>query len=88
MHSQVLLITMHVQVCTLDRCCEFQRTHLLHARYKVCICALYTHAYMHMYMYIYMCVYVHIHACMYVCTYICIYMDVYMCVCVCIRVNI
>jgi len=30
---------MHVQVCTLDRCCEHQRTHLLHARYRVCICA-------------------------------------------------
>ena len=43
MHLQVLLSTMHVQVCTLDRCCEHQRTHLLHARYKVCICAMYTH---------------------------------------------
>jgi len=39
MHSQALLSTMHVQVCTLDRCCEHQRTHLLHARYRMCICA-------------------------------------------------
>jgi len=38
-HSQVLLSTMHVQVCTLDRCCEHQRTHLLHARYRMWICA-------------------------------------------------
>jgi len=30
--------TMHVQVCTLERCCKHQRTHL-HARYRVCICA-------------------------------------------------
>ena len=36
-HSQVLLSTMHVQVCTLDRCCEYQRTNLLHARYKMFI---------------------------------------------------
>ena len=28
MHLQVLLRTMHVQVCTLDRCCVHQRTHL------------------------------------------------------------
>ena len=39
MRSQVLLSTMHVQVCTLDRCCEHQRTHLFHARYRMCICA-------------------------------------------------
>ena len=47
MHSQVLLSTMHVQVCTLDRCCEHHRTHLLHARYRTCICAKYMHVYMH-----------------------------------------
>jgi len=29
----------HVQVCTLDRCCEHQRTHCLHARYRMCISA-------------------------------------------------
>ena len=87
MHSQVLFSTMHVQVCTLDRCCEYQRTHLLQARYKMCICAMYTHMYMHMYMYIYMCMHVCIYICMYVYTYI-IYMDVYMCVCVCISVYI
>jgi len=56
-----LLSTMHVQVCTLDRCCEYQRTHLLHARYKMCICAMYTHVYMKMYMYIYVCIHVHIY---------------------------
>jgi len=27
--------TMHMQVCTLDRCCEPQRTHLLQARYRM-----------------------------------------------------
>ena len=32
---QLLLSTMHMQVCTLDRCCEPQRTHLLHARYRM-----------------------------------------------------
>jgi len=41
MHSQVLLSTMHVQVCTLDRYGEHQRKHLLHARYRMCICAMY-----------------------------------------------
>ena len=46
MHLQVLWSTMHVQVCTLDRCCEHQRTHLLHARYRMCIWAIYTHVYM------------------------------------------
>ena len=34
-------------VCTLDRCCEHQRTHLLHARYRMCICAMYIHVCMH-----------------------------------------
>jgi len=34
-----IMSTMHVQVCMLDRCCEHQRTHLLHARYRMCICA-------------------------------------------------
>ena len=80
MHSQVLLSTMHVQVCTLDRCCEYQLTHLFHARYKMCICAMYTHVYMHMYLYIYMCMHVYIYICMYVYTYICIY--IWMCICV------
>jgi len=31
--------TMHVQVCTLDRCCDYQSTHCLHARYRMCACA-------------------------------------------------
>jgi len=34
-----IMSTMHVQVCMLDRCCEHLRTHLLHARYRMCICA-------------------------------------------------
>jgi len=77
-------------VCTLDRCCEYQRTHLLHARYKMCICAMYTHVYMHMYMYIYMWMHVHIHIYMYVFLYVYMhmYMDVYMCVRICICVYI
>ena len=71
MHSQMLLSTMHVQVCTLDRCCEYQRTHLLYARYKMCIYAMCTHVYMHMYVYIHMCMHVYIY--IYVCMYIRIY---------------
>jgi len=102
MHSQVLLSTMHVQVCTLDRCCEYQRTHLLHARYKMWICAMYTHVYIHMYMYIYVCMHVCIHICMYFYTYICIciwmyicvyvyvyvYICMYVCICMCIYICI
>ena len=90
MHSQVLLSTMHVQVCTLDRCCEYQRTHLLHACYRMCMCAMYIHVYMHIYMYIYMCmhVYIYIYVCMRIRIYAYMYMDVYMCVCVCICVHI
>jgi len=80
MHSQVLLSTMHVQMCTLDRCCEHQPSHLLYARYRMCICAMYIHVYMHMYMYIYMCMHVYRYICMYVYTYICIY--IWMCICV------
>ena len=37
--STSVVSTMHAQMCTLDRCCEHQRTHCLHARYKMCICA-------------------------------------------------
>jgi len=38
--------TMHVQVCTLDRCCEHQRTHLLtrslqDVRMRSCMCSLF-----------------------------------------------
>jgi len=61
MHPQVLLNTMHVQVCTLDRCCEHQRTHLLHARYRMCICYIYIHVYMHICMYIFICMHVYIY---------------------------
>jgi len=80
MHSQVLLSTMHVQVCTLDRCCEYQRTHLLHARYKMCICAMYTHVYMLMYMYIY----IYVYACIYI--YVCMYIRIYAYICGCVYV--
>ena len=101
MHSQVLLSTMHVQVCTLDRCWEYQRTHLLHARYReMCICAMYTHVYMHMYMYIYMCmhvyiyiyvcifmrIYAYVYGCVYVC--VCMYMYIYVCICMCLYICI
>ena len=38
--------TMHVQVCTLDRCCEHHRTHLLtrslqDVRVRSCMCSLF-----------------------------------------------
>jgi len=40
MHSFTGVVsTMHVQGCTLDRCCEHQRTHLLHVRHRMCIYA-------------------------------------------------
>ena len=72
-----------MQVCKLDRCCEHQRTHLLRARYRMCICALYTHVYMHMYTYIYMCmhVYIYIYECMYIRIYAYIHGCVYVCMC-------
>jgi len=46
MHSQVLLSTIHVQVCTLDKCCEHQRTHLRtrslqDVRMRACMCSLF-----------------------------------------------
>jgi len=74
MHSQVLFSTMQVQVCTLDRCCEHQRTHLLHARYRMCICAIQIHVYMHICMYIFICMHVYIlYVCMYIYVYVCMY---------------
>jgi len=102
MHSQLLLSAMHVQVCTLDRCCEHQRTYLLHARYRMCICAIYIHVYMHICMYIHTCLHVYICICMYVYTCICIYVWVYtyvyvyvylyvyiyLCVCMCIYIHV
>jgi len=86
MHSQEMLSKIHVQVFTLHRCCEHQRTHLLHARYRMCMCAIYIHVNMHICMYIFIRMHVYIY------TYVCIYMhmrtcmDVYICVCVCARV--
>jgi len=79
-HWQVLLSTM--QVCTLDRCCEHQCTHLLHARYRMCICYRYGDIYIYVciciYIYIYIYVYVHIYA------YVYIYVSIYICMCMCI----
>jgi len=69
MHLQVLLSTMHVQVCRLDRCCEHQRTHLLHALYRMCICAIYVHVY----------VYVCMHICMFRCVCMHVYIYIYVC---------
>jgi len=88
MHSQVLLNTMHVQVCTLDRCCEHQRINLLHTRYRMCICAIYIHAYMHICMHIFVCMHIYIYIYMYVCIYMYMHicMDVYICICVCVCV--
>ena len=77
MHLQVLLSTMHVQVCTLDRCCEHQRTHLLHARYRMCICAIHIHVYMHICMCRCVCMHVYMFICMYACTFICVYVWMY-----------
>jgi len=86
MHLQVLLSTMHVQVCTLDRCCEHQRTHLLHARYRMCICAIYIHVYMHicmcrcvyMHVYIFICMYAF--TCIWMYIYVYVYVHVYVCI--------
>ena len=54
MYLQVLLRTIHVQVCTLDRCCEHQRTHLLHALYRMYAIDvdIYIYIYVHRHMYI------------------------------------
>ena len=83
--------TMHVQVCILDRCCEHQRTHLLHALYRMCICdrcrdiyiyiceKAYVYVYMYMYMYVRMCMYMY--PCMYVYVYVCICIHIYVYAC-------
>ena len=97
MHLQVLLRTMHVQVCTLDRCCEHQRTHLLHALCRMCKCdrCRYTHIYIcigiciYTYVYVHVCAYVYVYVSMYVCMCVCVYVYVYIymcmhvCVCMC-----
>jgi len=86
MHSQVFLNTMYVQICTLDRGCEHQRTHLFHARYRMCICDRYSERYIYMciwiYIYTYMYVYVHVYA------YVYVYVSIYMCMCTCIYVYV
>ena len=95
MHSQVLLSTMHVQVYTLDRCCEYQRTYLLHARYKMCICAMYTHVrdnvvywktkrkinddLQYTCVYAYAYVYIYVYACIYMYMYVFLYVYMHMC---------
>ena len=86
MYLQVLLCTMHVQVCTLNRCCEHQRTHLFHALLRMCICDRCR------YIYIYVCIGICIYICMYMYMYvrICMYMYpcMYVCVGVCICIHI
>jgi len=89
-----------VQVCTLDRCCEHQRTHLLHARYRMCICAIYIHVYIHICMCRCVCMHVYIFICMYAFTCICVcawmyiyvyvyvhmYVCIYICICMCVYI--
>ena len=84
MHAFTSVVdTMHVRVCMLDRCCEHQRTHLLHTRYRMYICAMYMHVYVHicvcicicMHVYIYIYVYIHIY--MLTCIYIYIHKYLY-----------
>jgi len=102
MHSQVWLSTTQVQVCMLDRWCEHQRTHLLHARYRMCICAIYILVYTHICKYIFLCMHVYICICMYVYTCTCVhvwmyinvyvyvymYVYIYICICMCIYIYI
>ena len=76
MHSQGLLSTMHVKMRTLDRCCEHQRTLLLHARYRICIYTRYRERE------IYMCIYTYIYV--YVYAYVYVYVSMYICMCTCI----
>ena len=93
MHLHVLLSTMHVQVCTLDRCCEHQRTHLLHARYRMCN-ALYIYMYICIYVCVdvYVCMYIYLYACMplhvYAYMHGCIYMCTCMCMCMCMYIYV
>ena len=72
MYLQVLLSTrmMHVQVCTLDRCCEHQRTHFLHSPYRMCICDICRYIYIYMYIGICIYIYVYVHVCAYVYVYV------------------
>jgi len=91
MHLQVFLRTMHVQVCMLDRCCEHQRTHLLHALYRRCIynicrdvmiyICVHIGIRIYIYVYVHVCAYVYVYVSMYVCMCMCIYMYTYICVC-------
>jgi len=82
MHSQVLLNTMHVQVCTLGRCIyAYMYVYIyIYAWTYICIC-MYTYTYiciyvwMYIYVYVYVCVYVYVH--IYICVCICIYIYTY-----------
>jgi len=87
MYLQVLLCTMHLHVCTLDRCCEHQRTNLLHALYRMSYMIgvdIYTYIYAWAYVYICMYMYMYVRMCMYMypCMYVCV------CVCICIRIYV
>jgi len=79
MHSHVFLSTMHVQVYKLDRCCEHQRTPLLHARYRMCICDRYGDICICVYICICICIYVYVH----VYAYAYVYISMYLCMCMC-----
>jgi len=94
-YLQVLLRTMHEQVCTLDRCCEHQRTHF-HALYRMCICdgCRYICIYIcigicvYIYVYVHVCAYVYVNVSIYVRMCMCIYMYTYMYVYACMRVYV
>jgi len=77
-------------VCTSDRCCEHQRTHFLHALYRMCICDRCRYLYIYMcigifiyvYVYVHVCAYVYVYVSMYVSMCMCMYMYAYICVCI------
>jgi len=72
-----------------DRCCEHQRTYLLHALYRMCICDscrdiyiyICTGTCVYIYMYVQVCAYVYVYVSMRVCMCMCMYMYTYICVC-------
>ena len=96
MHSQVLLSTMHVHVCTLvnisvhicftlaTRCAYVLCIHMcicIRVCTYICVC---------MYIYIYVCISIRIYAYVYGCVYVCVcmYMYIYVCICMCLYICI
>jgi len=87
--SACIYSTMHVQGCMLDRYCEHQRTHLLHALYRMCVCDRCRYIYIwlcigiciYVYVYVHVCVHVYVYVSMYLCMCMCMYMYTYICVC-------